>query len=72
MALENLKGLSQDEQFEAAAKFAGVPASVLRGIWRTESAEGKNMLSAAGAEGHFQIMPTTRKTWEDRVGRKLD
>ena len=72
MALENLKGLSQDEQFEAAAKFAGVPASVLRGIWRTESAEGKNMLSAAGAEGHFQIMPTTRKMWEARVGRKLD
>jgi GNAT superfamily N-acetyltransferase len=72
MALEISKDLTQAEQFEAAAKFAGVPATVLRGIWRTESAEGKNMLSAAGAEGHFQIMPVTRKTWEGRVGRKLD
>lgn len=72
MALENLRGLSQDDQFEAAAAYAGVPASVLRGIWRTESGEGKHMLSPAGAEGHFQIMPATRRTWEGRIGRKLD
>lgn len=72
MALENIKGLSQDQQFEEAAKFAGVPASVLRGMWRVESAEGTNMKSGAGAEGHFQIMPETRATWEKREGRKFD
>lgn len=72
MALENIKGLSQDQQFEEAAKYAGVPASVLRGMWRVESDEGKNMKSGAGAEGHFQIMPGTRSTWEKREGRKLD
>lgn len=72
MALEKIKGLTQDEQFEQAAEYAGVPVSVLRGMWKTESGEGKNMLSSAGAEGHFQIMPATRQTWEEREGRKLD
>jgi transglycosylase-like protein with SLT domain len=72
MTLDDIKGLSQDEQFQKAAEFAGVPASVFRGMWKTESSEGKAMLSPAGARGHFGIMPATQHTWEKRTGQKLD
>lgn len=71
MALD-LKGLTQDEAFAKAADNAGVPESVMRGIWRTESSEGKNMLSPAGAKGHFGLMDNTRQTWEKREGRTFD
>lgn len=71
MALD-LSGLTQDQQFEKAAEFAGVPASALRGMWRVESGEGSNLRSAAGARGHFQTMPTTQVTWETRTGRKYN
>ena len=72
MALENIADLSQDEQFEEAAKFAGVPASVLRSMWEVESGKGTNMRSPAGARGHFQAMPTTQATFEERLGRTFD
>lgn len=72
MAAPNLTGLSQDEQFKQAAAFAGVPVSVLQGIWRTESSEGKRMTSPAGARGHFGLMPVTQATWEEREGRKFN
>lgn len=71
MALD-LSGLTQDQQFEKAAEYAGVPASALRGMWRVESSEGKNLRSAAGARGHFQTMPTTQAVWEERTGRKYN
>lgn len=71
MALD-LNGLTQDQQFAKAADYAGVPESVLRGQWKAESSNGKRMLSPAGAEGHFGIMPATRKTWEGRNGRSYD
>lgn len=72
MAAPNLTGLSQEEQFKQAAAFAGVPVSVLQGIWRTESSEGKAMRSPAGARGHFGLMPATQATWEQREGRKFN
>ncbi len=73
MALD-LTGLSQEEAFAKAAQYAGVDESVMRGIWRTESQNGnpKFMRSAAGARGHFGLMPQTQATWEEREGRKFD
>lgn len=68
----NLAGLSQEEQFAAAAKYAGVSADVLRGLWRTESSEGVNLTSPAGARGHFQTMPAIQKTLEGRAGRAFN
>lgn len=68
----NLSGMEQDQQFEAAAKYAGVSADVLRGMWRTESGQGTNMLSSAGARGHFQHMPATQATLEQRAGRSFN
>lgn len=43
----------------------GLPAGVLDALWAQESGRGKNMLSPAGAEGHFQFMPATRKAYGD-------
>ena len=70
--LIDFTGMSVEQKFEAAGKYAGVPAQVFNGMWTVESTRGKNMRSPAGAEGHFGIMPGTRKTWEDRAGQPLD
>lgn len=78
MALD-LSGLTQDQQIAKAAEYAGVPESVIRGQWRVESANGRAkrdadgvIRSSAGAQGDFQIMPTTAATWEKRNKRKYD
>lgn len=65
-------GMTTAQKFEAAGKFAGVPAQVFDGIWGAESGRGTNMRSPKGAEGHFQIMPETRATWEQRQGRAFN
>lgn len=58
------KGQSVDNA-DAQATFARLekkhklPAGLLDSVWETESARGKNMLSPAGAMGHFQFMPKT-------------
>lgn len=41
----------------------GLPKGLMDSIWSTESARGKNMMSSAGAEGHFQFMPNTAKEY---------
>lgn len=41
----------------------GLPLGLLDRIWAQESGRGKNMRSAAGAEGHFQFMPKTAKEY---------
>lgn len=78
MALD-LSGLTQDQQIARAAAYAGVPESVVRGQWRVESGSGTAkadpdgvIRSSAGAEGHFQVMPATRATFEKRNGRTYD
>lgn len=78
MALD-LSGMTQDQQIAAAAAYAGVPESVVRGQWRVESGMGTAkadpdgvIRSSAGAEGHFQVIPATRATFEERNGRKYD
>lgn len=78
MALD-LSGLTQDQQIAKAAAYAGVPESIVRGQWRVESGNGRAakdadgvIRSKAGAQGDFQVMPTTQATWEARNGRKYD
>lgn len=78
MALD-LSGLAKDQWFAAAAQYAGVPESVVRGQWRVESGNGtakKNadgiIVSSKGARGDFQVMPEIQATWEQRNGRTYD
>lgn len=37
----------------------GLPAGLLDRVWKQESGRGRNMLSKAGAKGHFQFMDPT-------------
>lgn len=39
----------------------GLPPGTVDTAWKLESTRGKNMLSPAGAEGHFGFMPATSK-----------
>lgn len=39
----------------------GLPSGLLDSVWKQESNRGQNMLSPAGARGHFQFMPKTAK-----------
>jgi hypothetical protein len=71
-SINDLRGMSRPDQLAAAAKYAGVEPKVMEGIWRTESSYGKAMLSPAGAQGHFGLMPKTRATWEQRLGVPID
>jgi len=41
----------------------GLPAGLLDKIWLQESSRGRNMLSPAGAQGHFGFMPKTAKEY---------
>lgn len=65
-------GMTLDQKYEAAGKFAGVDASVMKGIHGTESTFGKNMRSPAGARGHMGIMPAVQQVWEERNGKSYD
>lgn len=47
--------------FERLEKQYGLPDGLLDKMWLKESGRGKNMLSPAGAQGHFQFMPHTQK-----------
>lgn len=78
MALD-LSGLTQDQQIAKAAAYAGVPESIVRGQWRVESGNGRArkdadgvIRSKAGAQGDFQVMPTTQAVIEARTGKKYD
>lgn len=53
---------AQDKLTNLEKKY-GLPSGLLDRIWSTESGRGKNMRSAAGAEGHFQFMPKTAKEY---------
>lgn len=49
--------------FAELEKRDGLPAGVLDSMWQQESGRGKNMLSDAGAKGHFQFMDATAKQY---------
>ncbi|WWO60314.1 peptidoglycan transglycosylase [Xanthomonas phage SB4] len=68
----DFSGLTLEQKYEAAEKFAGVEPGVMKGIHGTESSFGKKMLSPAGARGHMGIMPKIQETWEARNGKSYD
>lgn len=72
MNIGEFTALDREAQFAEAGRIAGTNPSVFDGIWRTESGRGAAMLSPAGAEGHFGLMPKTRKTMEGRFGTTID
>jgi len=47
----------------ALEKAYGLPAGLLGRVWKAESNEGQDMLSPAGAQGHFQFMPSAAKDY---------
>lgn len=49
--------------FSALESRYGLPPGLLNAVWAAESGKGKNMLSPAGAMGHFQFMPDTAKAY---------
>lgn len=76
-SINDLRGMSRPDQLRAAAQFAGVDPKVMDGIWRTESGRGTNMRGpvlrdGTRSEGHFQLKPSTRETWERRLGAKIN
>ena len=72
LTLRSLQGKSLAEKLEIAGRWAGADGPTMDGIWRTESARGENMLSPAGARGHFGLMPPTTATWSERLGFAID
>lgn len=50
---------SPTKLFSALEQQFGLPAGTLDKVWDVESSRGKQMLSPAGAEGHFQFMRDT-------------
>ena len=72
------RDMPREQQIEEAAKFAGVPAAVIDGIWNTESGRGthKTMVGPetkwGTAKGHFQQLDNIVGTWSQRLGKKFD
>jgi len=72
LTLRSLQGKSLAEKLEIAGRWAGADGRVMDGIWNAESTRGQNMLSPAGARGHFGLMDPTRNTWSERLGFNID
>lgn len=74
MDIDEFGALPTPDKWTKASEISGLPVSVLQGLYRTESNSGdpRFMVSKAGAEGHFQLMPKTRAALEKRVGRAID
>lgn len=58
--------------FARLEKQYGLEAGLLDSMWLQESGRGRRMLSAAGAQGHFQFMPATAKQWGLKDPNNLD
>lgn len=58
--------------FETLEKKFGIPAGTLDRMWSIESGRGKNMVSSAGATGHFQFMPATAQQFGLSRGDTFD
>ena len=57
------KSLSTADFFKGLEDRYGLPAGLLYAAWGAESSYGKNMLSPAGAKGHFGFMDKTAKAY---------
>ena len=72
------KDATKEEQIAEAAAYAGVPAAVIDGIWRTESNRGQHATMVGPdtkwgkAKGHFQQLDGIVKEWSKRLGKELD
>lgn len=53
----------ENKLFSMLEQQHGLPEGLLDAVWETESSRGKNMLSPAGARGHFQFMPATAQQY---------
>jgi len=68
-AVSGASGAPADERAARLAKLTelekkyGLPAGILGRVWKAESNEGKDMLSAVGAKGHFQFMDSAAKDY---------
>ncbi|SEJ21704.1 Transglycosylase SLT domain-containing protein [Azotobacter beijerinckii] len=51
------------ERFNALERQYKLPHGLLDSVWNVESSRGKNMISPAGARGHFQFMPGTARQY---------
>lgn len=63
--IDNPSGLMQlrKQRLAELEKKYNLPSGLLDSVWSAESGRGKNMLSPAGAQGHFQFMPGTAKQY---------
>jgi hypothetical protein len=52
-----------EKSFKWLERTYGLPEGTLDKMWKKESNRGQNMLSPAGAQGHFQFMPETAKQY---------
>jgi hypothetical protein len=76
MKLEDLQGLSVEDQFKKAAAFSGVGADVLDRQWQVESGRGRNLVGPetkwGRAKGHFQFLDSTHAEISKRLGFEFD
>lgn len=76
--LGSKKGLAGDQDFKSkvseAERADGAPAGLYWALMQQESGDGIDQyaISSTGAEGAAQILPSTRKLFEKRAGRKLN
>lgn len=75
--IESLKGLTKQQKFERAAAAAGVPVSVLDGIWNRESTRGQNPKAMqpnpnSSAMGEFQILDQPVRGLAKNYGVTID
>lgn len=57
------QNINPSELFASLESKYNLPSGMLDAVWKQESGRGKNMLSKAGAEGHFQFMPKTARQY---------
>ncbi len=62
-AQEAISANESADLFKSKEKQYGLPSGLLDSMWLQESGRGKNMLSPAGAKGHFQFMDATARQY---------
>ena len=73
-----LRGMTKEEQINAAAKYIGIPAGYVSGQWKQESGQGTHPTMIGPptkwgtAKGHFQILDGVHSNIEAKTGTKLD
>lgn len=73
-----LRGMTKEEQINAAAKYIGIPAGYVSGQWKQESGQGSHPTMIGQptkwgtAKGHFQILDGVHSNIEAKTGTKLD